>query len=58
MLHRKSFTKTCHEHHVYVLMHVIRCVDQISVTRNDQLEYEMKVNSIVMLYQLEYDITS
>ena len=28
VLHRKSFTKTCHEHHVYVLMHVIKCVDQ------------------------------
>ena len=28
VLHRKSFTKACHEHHVYVLMHVIECVDQ------------------------------
>ena len=28
VLQRKSFTKTCHEHHVYVLMHVIKCVDQ------------------------------
>ena len=28
MLHRKSFTKTSHEHRVYVLMHVIKCVDQ------------------------------
>ena len=28
VLHHKSFTKTCHEHHVYVLMHVIKCVDQ------------------------------
>jgi len=28
VLHRKSFTKTCHEHHVYVLMQVIKCVDQ------------------------------
>ena len=24
----ESFTKTCHEHHVYVLMHVIKCADQ------------------------------
>ena len=30
VLHRKSFTKTDHEHHVYVLMHVIECVDQFS----------------------------
>ena len=28
VLHRKSFTKTCHEHHVYGLIHVIKCVDQ------------------------------
>ena len=28
VLHYKSFTKTYHEHHVYVLMHVINCVDQ------------------------------
>ena len=28
VLHHKSFTKICHEHHVYVLMHVIKCVDQ------------------------------
>ena len=28
VLHHKSFTKTCHEHHVYMLMHVIECVDQ------------------------------
>ena len=28
MLHHKSLTKTCHEHHVYVLMHIIKCVDQ------------------------------
>ena len=26
VLHPKSFTKTCHENHVYVLMHVIKCV--------------------------------
>ena len=29
VLHCKSFTKTCHEHHVYVLMHVIKCVDHV-----------------------------
>ena len=28
VLHHKSFIKTCHEHHIYVLMHVIKCVDQ------------------------------
>ena len=28
VLHHKSFTKTCHEHHFYELMHVIECVDQ------------------------------
>ena len=28
VLHHKSFTKTYHEHHVYVLMHVIECVNQ------------------------------
>ena len=26
VLHPKSFTKTCYEHYVYVLMHVIECV--------------------------------
>ena len=28
VLHHKLFTKTLHEHHVYVLMHVIKSVDQ------------------------------
>ena len=32
VLQTKSFTKTCHEHHVYVLMHVIECVDKFLVT--------------------------
>ena len=32
VLHPKSFTKTCHEHHVYVLVYVIKCVDQFLVT--------------------------
>ena len=32
VLHTKSFTKTCHEHLVYVLMHVIECVDKFLVT--------------------------
>ena len=32
VLYRKSFTKTRHEHHVYVLMHVIECVDKFLVT--------------------------
>ena len=28
VLRPKPTTKSCHEHHVYVLMHVIKCVDQ------------------------------
>ena len=40
VLHPKSFAKTCHEHHIYVLMHVIKC--------------ETKVDSIVMLYHLGF----
>ena len=36
VLHRKSFTKIYHEHHVYVLMHVIECLDKFLVTENDQ----------------------
>ena len=32
MLHPKLFIKTCHGHHVYVLMHVIECVDKFLVT--------------------------
>ena len=32
VLHPKSFMKTCHEHHVYVLVHVIKCVNQFLVT--------------------------
>ena len=32
VLHPKSFIKTCHEHHVYVLMYVIECVDKFFVT--------------------------
>ena len=32
VLHPKPFTKICHEHHVYVLMHMIKCVDQFLVT--------------------------
>ena len=31
VLHPKSFTKTCNEHHVYMLMHVIECVDNFFV---------------------------
>ena len=33
VLHYKSFTKTPHEHHVYVLMHVIKSVDQFSLLK-------------------------
>ena len=32
VLHPKSITKTCHEHHVYVLMYVIECIDKFLVT--------------------------
>ena len=28
VLHCKLFTKICYEHHVYMLMHVIKSVDQ------------------------------
>ena len=28
VLHPKSFTKICHGYHVYVLIHVIECVDK------------------------------
>ena len=28
----KQTTKPCHEHHVYVIKHVIKCVDQFLVT--------------------------
>ena len=28
----KQITKPCHEHHVYVRMHVMECVDKIFVT--------------------------
>ena len=31
-LHPKSFTKICHEHLVYVLVHVIECVDKFLIT--------------------------
>ena len=32
VLHPKPTTKTCHEHHVYVIMHVIEYVDKFLVT--------------------------
>ena len=32
VLHPKQTTKPCHEHHVYVIKHVIKCVDQFLVT--------------------------
>ena len=31
VLHPKQTTKPCHEHHVYVIKHVIKCVDQFLV---------------------------
>ena len=36
VLHPKQTTKPCDEHHVYVIMHVMECVDNIFVTSNDQ----------------------
>ena len=32
VLRFKPTTKTCHEHHVYVIMHVIECVDKFFIT--------------------------
>jgi len=32
VLRPKQITKSCHEHHVYVIMHVMECVDTIFVT--------------------------
>ena len=32
VLHPKLFTKTSHKHHVYVLVRVIKCVNQFLVT--------------------------
>ena len=29
VLRPKQITKPCHEHHVYVIMHVMECVDKI-----------------------------
>ena len=29
VLRPKQITKPCHEHHVYVIMHVMKCVDNI-----------------------------
>ena len=31
VLHPKQTTKPCHKHHVYVIMHVIECVDKFLV---------------------------
>ena len=28
VLRPKQITKTCHEHHVYVITHVVECVDE------------------------------
>ena len=32
VLRRKQITKSCHQHHVYVIMYVMECVDNIFVT--------------------------
>ena len=36
VLRSKQITKPCHEHHVYVIMHVMEGVDNIFVTSDDQ----------------------
>ena len=36
VLRPKQTTKSCHEHHVYVIMYVMKCVDNIFVTSDDQ----------------------
>ena len=36
VLRPKQTTKSCHEHHIYVIMYVIECVDNIFVTSDDQ----------------------
>jgi len=36
VLRPKQITKSCHEHHVYVIMYVMECVDNIFVTSDDQ----------------------
>ena len=36
VLHPKQTTKSCQEHHVYVIMYVMECVDNIFVTLDDQ----------------------
>ena len=35
MLHPKQTTNPCHEHHVYVIMYVMECVDNIFITSDD-----------------------
>ena len=54
VLHRKSFTKTCHEHHVYVLMQVIKCVDQFLSLETINGSTKRKLHSIAMLYHLGF----
>ena len=29
VLRPKQITKPCHEHHIYVIMHVVECMDKI-----------------------------
>ena len=36
VLRPKQITKLCHDHHVYVIMHVMEGVDNIFVTSDDQ----------------------
>ena len=56
VLHYKPFAKTCHEHHVYVCNACDKVCRSISITRNDQLKCETKVDSIVVLYHLGFKI--
>ena len=36
VLRPKQITKPCHEHHVYVIIHVMEGVDNIFMTLDDQ----------------------
>ena len=45
MLHPKSFTKTRHEHHIYVLVHVMECIDEAL-----QLKQSIKVFNKKLLH--------
>ena len=49
VLRPKQITKSCHEHHVYVIMYVMDCVDNIFVLKmiNKNVKYKLFHNSYV-----------